>query len=126
MASSSADPPDMKVKAFQVHLQTLRDFADELRGQIEALGAVRNTSATLDSLEVKLGLFTEADSLVARHTVAVTQLKTLLVGIEDAIHFAEGVTDVVTTQFAREADRFAASIAAVTGPSAGTSPNGTT
>jgi hypothetical protein len=128
MGASTAGDAAATTKSFRAHLQTLRDFADELRGQIHALGAVRNTSATLDSLEVRLGAFTEADSLLARHALAVTELTTLLTGVEDALHFAEEVTDVVVTQFSRQADQFAASLAGVDvsqgGPPGGNGRNG--
>jgi hypothetical protein len=88
--------------SFETHLQSLRDFAEEVRHQISALTATKETVEGLAVHSVLPGDFLEADLLLVRHDEAVAQLRSLLVGIETALGFAEQVTDVVADSYERE------------------------
>jgi hypothetical protein len=93
--------------SFTVHVQTLRDFATELEQQIDSLAVTRETAASLAGQAVRLGAFTEADLLLARHAVAAEELRALLVGVQRAIRFAEDVTRTAATSY-EQADAAAA------------------
>jgi hypothetical protein len=95
-------------RSFAAHLQTLRDFAEELREQVRALGAHRETVVALSAEQVRTGDFLEAGMLRDRHTRAVAQLESLVDGIERAILFAEDVTHTVATSYGRSDDQVAA------------------
>lgn len=109
MAASSTDPIAPS-RSFSAHLQTLKDFAVELRGQIQALGALRDTNASLAAHPLTFGDFPEAHLLRARHDEAVAQLRKLVDGIEDAIFFAEDVTHTVSRSYSRNDEVVASNI----------------
>jgi hypothetical protein len=88
--------------SYETHLQSLRDFAEELRHQVSALAATTDAAEALAAHRVLLGDFLEADLLLARHEEAVAQVRVLLAGIRTALLFAEQVTDVVADSYERE------------------------
>ncbi|MGF1662242.1 MAG: hypothetical protein ACFCVG_07180 [Kineosporiaceae bacterium] len=88
--------------SYETHLQSLRDFADELRHRISALATTKEAVEALAVHRLLPGDFLEADMLVARHDEAVAEARALLVGIETALGFAEQVTDVVADSYERE------------------------
>lgn len=101
--------------SFVAHLNTLRDFAEELRDQVRALGVLRGPVADLAVRKVALGNFAEADRLLARHDSAVAQVQALISGTEKAIVFAEQVTDTVADRYQRSDQDVAASYGRVPG-----------
>lgn len=115
MAVSSPDPIQAG-RSFSAHLQTFKDFAAELRGQIQALGALREANASLAAHQVSLGGFAEAVLLRARQDEVVAQLRTLVTGIEDAITFAEEVTYTVSRSYARHDQVVASNLGAAPDP----------
>lgn len=115
MAASSSDPTPPS-RSFSAHLQTLKDFAAELRGQIHALGALRDTNASLAAHELSLGEFAEAGLLRARHDETVAQLRTLVDGIEHAMTFAEDVTYTVSSSYARNDQMVASNLGGAPNP----------
>jgi hypothetical protein len=88
--------------AYAVHLQSLLDFAEELRHQLTALAATKETVEVLAEHDVRLGDFLEANLLLARHEEAVAQVRGLLAGVRTAVVFAEQVTDTVADSYQRE------------------------
>lgn len=109
-ATTGGDSP-----SFVAHLNTLRDFAAELRDQIRALGVLREPVADVAARRVALGHFAEADRLLARHDRAVAQMQELISGTEKAIMFAEQVTDTVADRYQRSDQDVAASYGRVSG-----------
>ncbi|MGL5850730.1 MAG: hypothetical protein ACRCZD_08110 [Phycicoccus sp.] len=99
--------------SFEVHLQSLRDFADELRQQLSALAANKETVEALAAHRVRAGDFLEAAMLLARHREAVDQVRALLAGIDEALGFAEQVTDTVGDAYQRQDSDVASSMGAV-------------
>ncbi|MGL5817487.1 MAG: hypothetical protein ACRCYR_07985 [Phycicoccus sp.] len=87
--------------SFETHLQSLRDFADELRQQVSALLATKEAVEALAANRALLGHFLEADLLLGRHAGAVDQVRALLAGVEKALVFADRVTDTVADSYER-------------------------
>lgn len=100
-AASGSVPSAGHARSLDVHLGSLRDFAAELRGQINALTVLRSSAAALADQTVLLGDFTEAHLLVSRQSESIAQLQKVLDGIEDALTFAEEVTDTVADAYQR-------------------------
>ncbi|MGF1647317.1 MAG: hypothetical protein ACFCVF_10430 [Kineosporiaceae bacterium] len=102
MVATSGSDARTAGASYETHLQSLRDFAEEVRHQISALAATKEAVEGLAAHAVLLGHFLEADLLLERHGEALAQVRALLVGIEKALGFAEQVTDVVANSYERE------------------------
>ena len=89
----------MADQSFFVHLQSLFDFADELRTQLTGLTAPVDRLTTLASAPVLLGDFGEAQRLGTSHQAAVAEMSELLGQVRQAIDFAEDVTKTVATGY---------------------------
>ena len=89
----------MADQSFFVHLQSLFDFADELRTQLTGLTAPVDRLTTLAGAPVLLGDFGEAQSLGTSHQAAVAEMSELLGQVRQAIDFAEDVTKTVATGY---------------------------
>lgn len=94
--------------SFQVHLQSLVDFATELETQLDALGLPTDQAAVLAGHEIELGAFTEAISLRSKHRQAATQMYQLLHNVREAIAFANDVTVTVADGYEKVDDAIAA------------------
>jgi hypothetical protein len=92
---------------FDVHLQSLDSFANELEGQLDALRKPTDRLGELAGGELPLGEFAEAYELTARHEAAAQQMYTLLAAVRQAVGFAGSVTRTVETAY-RNFDQSAA------------------
>lgn len=103
----------MTDQSFFVHLQTLLDFAQELQTQLGGLGTPIDKLSALQDAPMKLGAFGEATSLVTAQQAAITEMSDLLGQVQQAISFAEDITNTVATGY-QEADQNAAGSMQVT------------
>src|SRR4029450_12012651 len=115
---------------FQVHLQSLVDFAKELETQLDALERPADRLTVLSAAALALGGFQEAVSLRHAHLDTAAQMRELLRRVRDALAFAENVTLAVATGYEEFDLEVAASyrstpVAVVTPASSGTVPAGT-
>lgn len=110
--------------SFEVHLQSLADFAWELEGQLEALRLTRDRLSALSGKAEPLGGFPEAFSLGDRHRRAAQDMATLLESVQQVMGFAAGVTRGVAASYAEYDERAAASFRqGVSGAAFGLSPS---
>ena len=77
---------------------------------MQSLASTRETVTTLAATPVRLGTFPEADLLHARHQSAVAQAQGLVEGINQAIKFAEDVTNTVASSYQQGDQAVAAAI----------------
>jgi hypothetical protein len=105
----------MADKSFFVHLQSLFDFASELQTQLTGMTAPVDRLGTLATSPVLLGDFGEAHSLGASHLAAIAEMSELLGQVQQAIDFAENVTNTVATGY-QQADQDVSSGMRVAGP----------
>lgn len=98
----------MADQSFFVHLQTLLNFAQELQTQLGGLGTPIDQLNSLSDQPVKLGAFGEADSLATSHQAAIVEMSDLLGQVQQAISFAEEITNTVANGY-QQADQDAAS-----------------
>jgi len=115
---------------FQVHLQSLVDFAKELETQLDALERPADRLTVLSETPLPLGDFHEAVSLRNAHIDTAAQMRELLRRLRDALAFAENVTLAVATGYEEFDQQVANSyrstpVAVVTPASSGTVPAGT-
>jgi hypothetical protein len=103
----------MTDQSFFVHLQTLLDFAQELQTQLGGLGTPIDKLSALRDTPMKLGAFGEATSLVTAQQAAIVEMSDLLGQVQQAISFAEDITNTVATGY-QEADQNAAGSMQVT------------
>jgi len=94
--------------SFEIHLQSLADFAWELESQLEALRLTRDRLSALGEKEEPLGGFPEAFSLGDRHRRAAQEMGVLLESIQQVLGFAAGVTRAVATSYAEYDEQAAA------------------
>ena len=114
---------------FQVHLQSLVDFAKELETQLDALERPADRLAVISETPLPLGDFEEAVTLRYVHLDTAAQMRELLRKVRDALAFAENVTLAVATGYKEFDEEVAASyrstpVAVVTPGSVGTVPAG--
>jgi hypothetical protein len=98
----------MADQSFFVHLQTLLDFAQELQTQLGGLGTPIDQLNALSDAPVRLGAFGEAQSLTTSHHAAIIEMSDLLGQVQQAISFAEDITNTVANGY-QQADQNAAS-----------------
>jgi hypothetical protein len=103
----------MTDQSFFVHLQTLLDFAQELKTQLGGLGAPIDNLSALQDTPMKLGAFGEATDLATSHQAAIIEMSDLLGQVQQAISFAEDITNTVATGY-QDADQNAAGSMQVT------------
>jgi hypothetical protein len=103
----------MTDQSFFVHLQTLLDFAQELQTQLGGLGTPIGKLSALQDTPMKLGAFGEATSLVTAQQAAIIEMSDLLGQVQQAISFAEDITNTVATGY-QDADQNAAGSMQVT------------
>lgn len=96
--------------SFEVHLQSLADFAWELEGQLEALRPTRDRLSALGEKAEPLGGFPEAFSLSDRHRRAAQEMALLLESVQQVLGFAAGVTRAVATSYAEYDEQAAAAL----------------
>jgi hypothetical protein len=97
----------MSDQSFFVHLQTLLDFAQELQTQLGGLGTPIDQLSALQDTPMKLGAFGEATSLATSHQAAIIEMSDLLGQVQQAISFAEEITNTVANGY-QQADQNAA------------------
>ncbi len=96
--------------SFEVHLQSLADFAWELEGQLEALRLTRDRLSALGERAAPLGGFPEAFSLGDRHRRAALDMAVLAESVQQVLGFAAGVTRAVATSYSDYDEQAAASL----------------
>ena len=94
----------MADSSFFVHLQSLYDFASELQTQLTGMTAPVDRLDSLARNPVLLGDFGEAHVLGASHQAAIAEMSQLLGQVQQAIDFAENVTNTVATGY-QQADQ---------------------
>ena len=103
----------MTDQSFFVHLQTLLDFAQELQTQLGGLGTPIDQLSALQDTPMKLGAFGEATSLATSHQAAIVEMSDLMGQVQQAISFAEDITNTVANGY-QQADQDAAGSMQVT------------
>lgn len=110
--------------SFEVHLQSLADFAWALEGQLEALRLTRDRLSALSEKAEPLGGFPEAFSLSDRHRRAAQDMATLLESVQQVMGFAAGVTRAVAAGYAEYDEQAAVAFRqGVSGGAFGLSPS---
>lgn len=85
---------------FQVHLQSLRDFAQRLEQQHElAQQPIRALDSLNEKPDLALGAFAEGFSLSDDHSDVTRKIGDLLGKVADSLQFASGVTDLVADRY---------------------------
>jgi hypothetical protein len=92
---------------FNVHLQSLERFANELEGQLDAMRKPSDRLGELAGQELPLGRFAEAYALGLRQLTAAQQMYGLLQAVREAVGFAGEVTRTITASY-RQFDQQAA------------------
>lgn len=92
--------------SFAAHLESLRAFRAELQYELEALVTTRDKVYEIEAAPLLLGEFTEADELRARHHAMAASVQKLIDAINEALRFADRVTDVVIDSY-RKGDALA-------------------
>ena len=113
----------MTDQSFFVHLQTLLDFAQELQTQLGGLGTPIDQLSALQGTPMKLGAFGEAADLATSHQAAIIEMSDLLGQVQQAISFAEDITNTVANGY-QQADQNAAGSMQVTNGYAGPTGSG--
>jgi hypothetical protein len=100
--------------SFRVHLQSLEDFAQRLREQLEVVNRSTRAAPVLNRPpDLPLGAFAEAFALSDDHSDAVRQAEVLLEKVARGIDFARSVTELVAQRYAALNAAGARSIGAV-------------
>lgn len=86
--------------SFRVHLQSLREFAQKLREQLEVVQRSTRSAAVLNRPpDLPLGAFAEAYALSDDHSDAVRQSEVLLAKVARSLDFARSVTELVAQRY---------------------------
>lgn len=102
--------------SFQVHLQSLNDFAQRLAEQLEVVQRSAQTAAVFNQPpDLPLGAFAEAFSVGEDHADEVTGVAGLMAKIAQSIDFARSVTTLVAQRYAALDSGGAQSIGSVVG-----------
>ncbi len=90
--------------SFFVHLQSLSNFASELQTQLAGMATPIGHLDSMTGSPMQLGDFGEANALAAANQAAVAEMTELLGQVQQAISFAENITNTVATGY-QEADQ---------------------
>jgi len=86
--------------SFQVHLQSLKDFAQELAEQLEVVQRSTQSAAVFSRPpDLPLGAFAEAFSLSDEHSDEVTGVADLMAKVARSVDFARSVTTLVAQRY---------------------------
>lgn len=102
-------------QSFSVELRSLLGFARELRTQLEAIAVPMNTLAEQAGAPPQFGAFAEASDLAQSQQAAVDEMQGLLGQVQQAIDFAQNVTNTVASGY-QQADEDAAAGMKLAGP----------
>jgi hypothetical protein len=89
----------MADQSFFVHLQSLTNFAQELQTQLAGMATPMGHLDSLSGSPMLLGDFGEASTLAASNQAAVAEMSELLGQVQQAISFAENITNTVATDY---------------------------
>ncbi|MCP2259307.1 hypothetical protein LX15_003008 [Streptoalloteichus tenebrarius] len=96
--------------SFQVHLNSLTDFARELGTQLAGTAALLARLDAMATAALPFGAFGEADALAERHGGAVREFRGVLERARQALDFAEDVTGTVASSYQRVDHQVAAEL----------------
>jgi hypothetical protein len=105
----------MTDQSFSVELRSLFGFAQELRTQLEGIAVPMNTLAEQAGAPPQFGAFAEASDLAQSQQAAVEEMHGLLGQVQQAIDFAQDVTDTVASGY-QHADQEVAASMRLAGP----------
>jgi len=100
---------------YDVHAESLEDFARELEAQLETLRIADARLASLSDVRLRVGHFREAYDLAQRHRSAVDSMDHLLRTVRQAVDWARDVTRHVKVRYEQADADVAGSIEAARG-----------